>query len=111
MSDNNQDISRARLREKIKELHTHSYLTLLSIGQAVSFHLLTEEISVNKKTLFVPISQNFLWLPWLLALETFILLILVWNDYMAEKRVTSSMWMLLFLLCRNFSVIYDTYGN
>lgn len=75
------EIARKQMQRKIKELHTHSYLTLLSIGQAVSFHILSEEIAYNETKMFVPLSLNFPFCPWLLSLETFIILILVWNDF------------------------------
>jgi hypothetical protein len=73
--------ARRHLQRRVKELHTHSYLTLLSIGQAVSFHLLAAEISARRECMFVALGSHFPWMPWILSLQTFILLILVWNDF------------------------------
>lgn len=81
MNESARNTSRKNLQKRIKELHTHSYLTLLSIGQAVSFHLLCENIERNKDCMFFPGSAKFLFVPWLLSIETFIVLILVWNDF------------------------------
>jgi hypothetical protein len=72
---------RVELKAKVKELHTHSYLTLLSIGQAVSFHLLAENISDNSNIMFPHQISQVHWISWLLAIETFLALILVWNDF------------------------------
>jgi hypothetical protein len=80
-SHSSEEVTRKHLQRKVRELHTHSYLTLLSIGQAVSFHLLAEEISDHRSCMFVPLGPEFPFFTWILAFETFVLLILVWNDF------------------------------
>jgi len=76
-----EEISKRSFQHRMKELHTHSYLTLLSIGQAVAFHLLVEH--VYEANVLYGLSHNNVtsWVNFLLALETFAILILVWNDY------------------------------
>ena len=64
---------------RTRDLHTHSYLTLLSIGQAVALTFLFEE--VFERTEHSVFNPNLTFNSWLLIFETFILIVLVWADY------------------------------
>ncbi|MFN8287675.1 MAG: hypothetical protein U0V74_13015 [Chitinophagales bacterium] len=60
---------------RMKELHTHSFLTLLSIGQGVAFHMLVEVVHhacENNANLSVVLPQ---------AIFVLLVLILIWNDF------------------------------
>src|SRR3954471_1448812 len=64
---------------RTKDLHTHTYLTLLSIGQAVALTFLWEEVfRGTENSIFNPaLSLN----AWLLIFQTLMVVILVWADY------------------------------
>src|SRR5438309_10419560 len=64
---------------RTRDLHTHSYLTLLSIGQAVALSFLWEE--VFKGTAASVFNPDLTLNSWLLIIETLFVLILVWSDY------------------------------
>jgi hypothetical protein len=64
---------------RTRDLHTHSYLTLLSIGQAVALTFLFEEVfKGTEHSVFNPdLSFN----SWLLIFETLTVIVMVWADY------------------------------
>ena len=64
---------------RTRDLHTHSYLTLLSIGQAVALTFLFEE--VFRGTDHSVFNPNLSFNSWLLIVETLLVIVLVWADY------------------------------